>query len=176
MNYITIIIIIVTIIITPSLSLLTLSLSIPCHLGSRWNPWSWSSFPLPHLNIQSTMFLNTNTLLITNYTATNLNNKPILSHISFTPPPHDRRHPAGGYGEPDIAYAYRQLSRALHPDKNREVPEAHDAFQRLSEAADELRQGLADQRKARCPCVFATLTSHRLRPFGLKFPWGASRI
>ena len=24
----------------------------------------------------------------------------------------------GGYGESDINYAYRQLSRALHPDKN----------------------------------------------------------
>lgn len=52
----------------------------------------------------------------------------------------------GGYGEPDIAYAYRQLSRALHPDKNRDVPEAHDAFQRLAEAADELRAGLTEAR------------------------------
>lgn len=52
----------------------------------------------------------------------------------------------GGYGEADIAYAYRQLSRALHPDKNPDVPEAPDAFKRLSEAADELRQGLTDAR------------------------------
>lgn len=52
----------------------------------------------------------------------------------------------GGYGEPDIAYAYRQLSRALHPDKNRGVPEAPDAFKRLSEAADELRATLTESR------------------------------
>jgi len=52
----------------------------------------------------------------------------------------------GGYGETDIAYAYRQLSRALHPDKNPDIPEAHDAFKRLTEAADELRQGLNDAR------------------------------
>jgi len=52
----------------------------------------------------------------------------------------------GGYGEADIAYAYRQLSRALHPDKNPDIPEAHDAFKRLTEAADELRQGLNDAR------------------------------
>ncbi|CAK0808659.1 unnamed protein product, partial [Prorocentrum cordatum] len=41
----------------------------------------------------------------------------------------------GGYGEADIAYTYRQLSRALHPDKNPTVPEAPDAFRRLREAA-----------------------------------------
>lgn len=29
----------------------------------------------------------------------------------------------GGYGESDINYAYRQLSRALHPDKNPGIPE-----------------------------------------------------
>lgn len=52
----------------------------------------------------------------------------------------------GGYGEADIAYAYRQLSRALHPDKNPDVPEAPDAFKRLSEAADELRQTLTESR------------------------------
>jgi len=52
----------------------------------------------------------------------------------------------GGYGEADIAYAYRQLSRALHPDKNRESEDAPAAFRRLREAADELRQGLEDAR------------------------------
>lgn len=52
----------------------------------------------------------------------------------------------GGYGENDIAYAYRQLSRALHPDKNPDNPDAPDAFKRLSEAADELRAGLNDGR------------------------------
>jgi len=29
----------------------------------------------------------------------------------------------GGYGESDVNYAYRQLSRALHPDKNPGIPE-----------------------------------------------------
>mmetsp|Transcript_15397 Transcript_15397/g.35157 ORF Transcript_15397/g.35157 Transcript_15397/m.35157 type:complete len:632 (+) Transcript_15397:89-1984(+) len=52
----------------------------------------------------------------------------------------------GGYGEADINYAYRQLSRALHPDKNPDIPEAPDAFRRLSEAADELRQALNEAR------------------------------
>mmetsp|Transcript_49963 Transcript_49963/g.139982 ORF Transcript_49963/g.139982 Transcript_49963/m.139982 type:complete len:639 (-) Transcript_49963:3-1919(-) len=52
----------------------------------------------------------------------------------------------GGYGEPDIAYAYRQLSRALHPDKNPDVPGAAAAFQRLTVAADELRAALNEQR------------------------------
>ena len=47
----------------------------------------------------------------------------------------------GGYGEQDVAYAYRQLARALHPDKNPSIPTATAAFKRLSEAADELRQG-----------------------------------
>lgn len=54
----------------------------------------------------------------------------------------------GGYGESDIAYAYRQLSRALHPDKNPDLPQAQAAFHRLSEAAEELRQGLNEQRGA----------------------------
>lgn len=54
----------------------------------------------------------------------------------------------GGYGESDIAYAYRQLSRALHPDKNQDIPDAPSAFKRLSEAAEELRQGLVDARVA----------------------------
>lgn len=54
----------------------------------------------------------------------------------------------GGYGESDVAYAYRQLSRALHPDKNPDIPRAPGAFHRLSEAAEELRQGLTDQRAA----------------------------
>mmetsp|Transcript_61668 Transcript_61668/g.134844 ORF Transcript_61668/g.134844 Transcript_61668/m.134844 type:complete len:508 (+) Transcript_61668:151-1674(+) len=54
----------------------------------------------------------------------------------------------GGYSENDVGYAYRQLSRALHPDKNQGVPRAHNAFQRLSEAADELRRGLEEQRAA----------------------------
>eukprot|EP00927_Polykrikos_kofoidii_P043854 TRINITY_DN37956_c0_g1_i1.p1 TRINITY_DN37956_c0_g1~~TRINITY_DN37956_c0_g1_i1.p1 ORF type:complete len:609 (-),score=126.64 TRINITY_DN37956_c0_g1_i1:127-1953(-) len=52
----------------------------------------------------------------------------------------------GGYGEADIAYAYRQLSRALHPDKNPGIPLAADAFKRLTEAAEELRQGLIEAR------------------------------
>eukprot|EP00929_Paragymnodinium_shiwhaense_P099608 TRINITY_DN6134_c0_g1_i3.p1 TRINITY_DN6134_c0_g1~~TRINITY_DN6134_c0_g1_i3.p1 ORF type:complete len:698 (-),score=172.61 TRINITY_DN6134_c0_g1_i3:1294-3387(-) len=52
----------------------------------------------------------------------------------------------GGYGEPDVAYAYRQLSRALHPDKNPNIPNASVAFMRLREAADELRAGLTEQR------------------------------
>ncbi|CAK9101354.1 unnamed protein product [Durusdinium trenchii] len=54
----------------------------------------------------------------------------------------------GGYGESDIAYAYRQLSRALHPDKNPDLDKAQAAFHRLSEASDELRQGLQEQRNA----------------------------
>jgi hypothetical protein len=52
----------------------------------------------------------------------------------------------GGYGESDVNYAYRQLSRALHPDKNPSVPEAPDAFKRLTDAAEELRQSLNDAR------------------------------
>lgn len=52
----------------------------------------------------------------------------------------------GGYGDSDIAYAYRQLSRALHPDKNPDIPSASSAFMRLSTASDELRQALNDQR------------------------------
>eukprot|EP00931_Biecheleriopsis_adriatica_P101490 TRINITY_DN76612_c0_g1_i1.p1 TRINITY_DN76612_c0_g1~~TRINITY_DN76612_c0_g1_i1.p1 ORF type:complete len:563 (-),score=113.66 TRINITY_DN76612_c0_g1_i1:105-1793(-) len=53
----------------------------------------------------------------------------------------------GGYGEADIAYTYRQLSRALHPDKNPDIPQAQEAFHRLREAADELRQDLQEQRR-----------------------------
>lgn len=52
----------------------------------------------------------------------------------------------GGYGEADINYAYRQLSRALHPDKNPDIPEAHDAFKRLTDASAELKEGLEEQR------------------------------
>ncbi|CAJ1357883.1 unnamed protein product [Effrenium voratum] len=52
----------------------------------------------------------------------------------------------GGYGEADVNYAYRQLSRALHPDKNPDIPEAHDAFKRLTDAAAELKEGLEEQR------------------------------
>ncbi|CAJ1376090.1 unnamed protein product [Effrenium voratum] len=52
----------------------------------------------------------------------------------------------GGYGESDINYAYRQLSRALHPDKNSGIPEAHEAFKRLGEAAEELKQVLTESR------------------------------
>eukprot|EP00913_Durusdinium_trenchii_P019629 g18453.t1 len=48
--------------------------------------------------------------------------------------------------EADINYAYRQLSRALHPDKNPDIPEAHDAFKRLTDAAAELKEGLEEQR------------------------------
>ncbi|CAE8649256.1 unnamed protein product, partial [Polarella glacialis] len=54
----------------------------------------------------------------------------------------------GGYSEADIAYAYRQLSRALHPDKNHDLERAPEAFHRLSQAVDELKQGLAEQRQA----------------------------
>eukprot|EP00928_Gymnodinium_smaydae_P014960 TRINITY_DN15490_c0_g1_i1.p1 TRINITY_DN15490_c0_g1~~TRINITY_DN15490_c0_g1_i1.p1 ORF type:complete len:792 (+),score=111.77 TRINITY_DN15490_c0_g1_i1:92-2467(+) len=54
----------------------------------------------------------------------------------------------GGYGESDVKYAYRQLSRALHPDKNPGVAKAPDAFKRLSEAVDELQTLLNDTRKA----------------------------
>jgi len=53
----------------------------------------------------------------------------------------------GGYGEADINYAYRQLSRALHPDKNPDIPEAHDAFKRLTDASAELKDGLEEQRR-----------------------------
>lgn len=52
----------------------------------------------------------------------------------------------GAFGESDVNYAYRQLSRALHPDKNPGIKEAGDAFRRLSEAADELRAGLTETR------------------------------
>eukprot|EP00913_Durusdinium_trenchii_P011048 g10372.t1 len=52
----------------------------------------------------------------------------------------------GGFGEPDVAYAYRQLSRALHPDKNPDHPHAGEAFRRLKEAQDELKQSLEQQR------------------------------
>eukprot|EP00928_Gymnodinium_smaydae_P027178 TRINITY_DN21095_c0_g2_i1.p1 TRINITY_DN21095_c0_g2~~TRINITY_DN21095_c0_g2_i1.p1 ORF type:complete len:737 (+),score=108.96 TRINITY_DN21095_c0_g2_i1:104-2314(+) len=55
-------------------------------------------------------------------------------------------HHHGGYGEADIAYVYRQLSRALHPDKNPTIEEAPDAFKRLRDAADELRKLLDDSR------------------------------
>lgn len=68
----------------------------------------------------------------------------------------------GGYGDGDVAYAYRQLSRALHPDKNPGVPEAANAFRRLSEAADELRLGLADARgvlKSLCEATGGRLTA-----------------
>jgi hypothetical protein len=71
----------------------------------------------------------------------------------------------GGYGETDIAYAYRQLSRALHPDKNPGIPEAGDAFRRLSEAADELRQGLTEARsvlKTMCESLGGTVTPQML--------------
>ena len=46
-----------------------------------------------------------------------------------------------------MAYAYRQLSRALHPDKNQGLPEAADAFRRSIEAADELKAGLTEARR-----------------------------
>eukprot|EP00929_Paragymnodinium_shiwhaense_P075073 TRINITY_DN38390_c0_g1_i1.p1 TRINITY_DN38390_c0_g1~~TRINITY_DN38390_c0_g1_i1.p1 ORF type:complete len:651 (-),score=170.69 TRINITY_DN38390_c0_g1_i1:49-2001(-) len=54
----------------------------------------------------------------------------------------------GGYGESDIQYAYRQLSRALHPDKNPDIAAAPAAFHRLSVASDEMKQGLTEQRSA----------------------------
>lgn len=71
----------------------------------------------------------------------------------------------GGYGESDIAYAYRQLSRALHPDKNPNIPEAPKAFHRLQEAADELRQGLNESRailRAICAATGAPLVQEVL--------------
>lgn len=71
----------------------------------------------------------------------------------------------GGYGEADINYAYRQLSRALHPDKNPDIPEAPDAFRRLSEAADELRAGLTEARnvlKAICATMGRAATPEML--------------
>ena len=40
------------------------------------------------------------------------------------------------------------MARVLHPDKNPTIPTAGAAFKRLSEAADELRQGLTEQRNA----------------------------
>lgn len=67
----------------------------------------------------------------------------------------------GGYGEGDVSYAYRQLSRALHPDKNQGIAEAGDAFKRLSEAADELREGLKESRvhlKTFCEAMGGTVT------------------
>ncbi|CAJ1351926.1 unnamed protein product, partial [Effrenium voratum] len=46
----------------------------------------------------------------------------------------------GGYGESDIAYAYRQLSRALHPDKNPDLDKERRLlfidFQRLPKSFD----------------------------------------
>ncbi|CAE7334407.1 slc43a2 [Symbiodinium natans] len=67
----------------------------------------------------------------------------------------------GGYGEADIAYSYRQLSRALHPDKNPDIPEADKAFHRLSEAAEELRLGLQEQR--RLVVWFSSATGQEVR-------------
>lgn len=52
----------------------------------------------------------------------------------------------GGYGDADIKYAYRQLSRALHPDKNPDNPDASEAFKRLANAQRELQDGLAHAR------------------------------
>eukprot|EP00928_Gymnodinium_smaydae_P004181 TRINITY_DN11452_c0_g1_i1.p1 TRINITY_DN11452_c0_g1~~TRINITY_DN11452_c0_g1_i1.p1 ORF type:complete len:746 (+),score=152.08 TRINITY_DN11452_c0_g1_i1:185-2422(+) len=68
----------------------------------------------------------------------------------------------GGYGEPDVAYAYRQLARALHPDKNPNLPNAAAAFKRLSEAADELRKGLTEQREVLT--VLAAVTGSQVTP------------
>lgn len=53
----------------------------------------------------------------------------------------------GGFGEADVAYAYRQLSRALHPDKNPSNPLASEAFRRLKEAEEELKLTLEAQRQ-----------------------------
>ncbi|CAK9073761.1 unnamed protein product [Durusdinium trenchii] len=66
----------------------------------------------------------------------------------------------GGYGEGDIAYSFRQLSRVLHPDKNPDLAQADQAFHRLSEAADELRKGLQEQR--RLVIWFASATSQQV--------------
>mmetsp|Transcript_120636 Transcript_120636/g.341753 ORF Transcript_120636/g.341753 Transcript_120636/m.341753 type:complete len:690 (-) Transcript_120636:15-2084(-) len=52
----------------------------------------------------------------------------------------------GGFGEADIAYAYKQLSRVLHPDKHPNTPKAAAAFKRLTDAVAELQQGLTSTR------------------------------
>lgn len=57
-------------------------------------------------------------------------------------------HHLGGYGEADVTYAYRQLSRALHPDKNRNNPDAATAFKRLHDAQTELKEGMVATRGA----------------------------
>jgi len=44
------------------------------------------------------------------------------------------------FGEDDVAGAYRKLSRAVHPDKTRGIPNSDDAFKRLKDAGDELRE------------------------------------
>jgi len=54
----------------------------------------------------------------------------------------------GGYGEADVSYAYRQLSRALHPDKNPNNSDAAAAFRRLKEAQHELTRSLEEARGA----------------------------
>merc|ERR1712232_38246 len=53
----------------------------------------------------------------------------------------------GGFGESDIAYAYRQLSRVLHPDKNPHLTKAPMAFLCLTRAAEDLRTALSEQRR-----------------------------
>lgn len=71
----------------------------------------------------------------------------------------------GGFGEADINYAYRQLSRALHPDKNPDVPEAQDAFNRLADASQELKDGLEQSRnvlKALCGTMGTAVTPEML--------------
>jgi len=52
----------------------------------------------------------------------------------------------GGFGEADVTYAYRQLSRALHPDKNPNNPDAAAAFRKLKDAQGELTQSLNEAR------------------------------
>jgi len=44
------------------------------------------------------------------------------------------------FGEDDVATAYRKLSRAVHPDKTRGIPNSDEAFKRLKDAGDELRE------------------------------------
>lgn len=79
----------------------------------------------------------------------------------------------GGYGEADIAYAYRQLSRLVHPEKNSDIVEAPIAFKRLTEAVDELQQGLMNTRamlQSLCMAMGSAPAPEMLeRPQGLFF-------
>ncbi|CAE7223055.1 vwkA [Symbiodinium sp. CCMP2592] len=73
----------------------------------------------------------------------------------------------GGYGDADVAYAFRQLSRALHPDKNPDNADAGDAFKRLKEAQEELKISLEDARalirRLAAPFRFASVGEEEMR-------------